>query len=168
MLVGVIAIINILILLWHIYRQDKRIEEQQEQLEEHRMQTEKKILSINSLHESNLKLLQKNLNKRLSLLKTKQKEQEDKFYAAAAKTREKIADLKTQHEQEIAKLKRFKLWQATVKIEKVAYPNSVILIAETEQDAAKLISDKYGEDLYDITRLEKRHNCILLESSYVL
>lgn len=154
--------------MWHIWTQNKQIREQQEQLEEQRVQSERKILSVNSLHKSNLKLLQKNLNKRLALLKKKQKEQEEKFCATAVKTRERIANLKDQHEQEIAKLKKFKIWQATVKIERVAYPNSVILVAETEQDAAKLISDKYGEDLYDISKLEKRHNCILLESSYEL
>lgn len=168
MIINAIAIIAVAILLWHIRKQNKQIVVQQEQLEEQRIQAEKKILSINRLHESDLKLLQKNLEKRLTLLKKKQKEQEERFCTAAAKTKNKISNLRDQHEQEIAKLKKFKIWQATVKIERVAYPNTVILIAETEEDAAKLISDKYGEDLYDISKLEKRHNCILLESSYEL
>ena len=126
------------------------------------------------LHESNLKLLQKAVKNRITSLDSHAKMLDIIAKDKIADAKEEVKRTRTSCNQRIEELSRYKVWKVTVKtgMERMAYPDRLIVIADEKETAKQLIETKFQLDdaleIYNIVQSRRNKNEILLESYDIL
>lgn len=125
-------------------------------------------------HESNLKLLQKAVKSRITSLDSHAKMLEGIAKDKIDDAKEEVRKTKTSCNERIEELSRYKVWKVTVKtgMERMAYPDRLVVIADTKETAKQLIETKFQLDdaleIYNIVQSRRSKNEILLESYDIL
>ena len=125
-------------------------------------------------HESNLKLLQKAVKNRIVSLDSHARMLDGIAKDKIDEAKEEVRKTKTACSKRIEELSRYRVWKLTVKVSKesMAYPDRLVVVADTKEAAEQLVKAKFQlEDVsetYNIVQSRRNKNEILLESYDIL